>query len=484
MNTTKNVAIIVQSLAGGGAERIAGLLSKYLSSFYCVYLFVCDVNTIQYDFSGELVKIDITRGIYSEIRNKKRELNIHCAISFGGMMNIANIRTKEHERIIVAHHNSTGIRSDEIPFVKEYYPYADLIVTCSEGVRQLLIRYAGIDSNYIVSIYNYIFGVEDIKKAGYRENNVEESEHDRVRFVMNAGRYTWEKNQLELISQFVYYHKHYDEDLLLYIIGEGALEKELSKQIELLGAGAYIKLIPFTNLTPYYLRAKALVMTSVTEGLPNVIYEAMCYGVPVISTDCYCGPREQLDDDCAYDSKITGYKLAKRGMLVQAENETDGERTHFFADAINRMLTDVELYEKTQKNIKDYIDNYFDDEITKEWRKIIESPMVSLLDIREKESEYERALSKYPVIIIYGAGIYGKRVFNVVNDGMHDIFFAISDSRPNESVNGVCVHYIADLLEYKENAIVLIAAMRESDHTAMLKKARELGFKHIFLPHM
>ena len=44
-----NVAIIVTSLNSGGAERIAGLLSKELSKKYNVYLFLLDTTDIVYD---------------------------------------------------------------------------------------------------------------------------------------------------------------------------------------------------------------------------------------------------------------------------------------------------------------------------------------------------------------------------------------------------------------------------------------------------
>ena len=45
----KNIAVIATSLNSGGAERIAGLLSKELSKYYNVYLFLLNTKNIVYE---------------------------------------------------------------------------------------------------------------------------------------------------------------------------------------------------------------------------------------------------------------------------------------------------------------------------------------------------------------------------------------------------------------------------------------------------
>lgn len=62
----KNIAIIIPELRGGGAERIAGLLSKYLCDIYNIYLFVEEDSEVVYDYGG--TKIVLSADGKSKVR--------------------------------------------------------------------------------------------------------------------------------------------------------------------------------------------------------------------------------------------------------------------------------------------------------------------------------------------------------------------------------------------------------------------------------
>ena len=49
-------------------------------------------------------------------------------------------------------------------------------------------------------------------------------------------------------------------------------------------------------MLPYYLHAKATVLTSLYEGFPNALVESITLGTPVVAFDCPSGPSEIIQD--------------------------------------------------------------------------------------------------------------------------------------------------------------------------------------------
>ncbi|HQB32125.1 MAG TPA: hypothetical protein PLI19_02220, partial [Erysipelotrichaceae bacterium] len=56
----KNVAIIISSLKGGGAERVASRLTLNLpKEKYNLYLILFDSSSMKYQYSGNLIDVDL-----------------------------------------------------------------------------------------------------------------------------------------------------------------------------------------------------------------------------------------------------------------------------------------------------------------------------------------------------------------------------------------------------------------------------------------
>lgn len=79
----------------------------------------------------------------------------------------------------------------------------------------------------------------------------------------------------------------------LVILGEGSLHTELQARIDALQLAGRI-LLPgrVGNLAEWYTQADLYVMSSLFEGFPNTLVEAMAYGLPAVSSDCDTGPRD------------------------------------------------------------------------------------------------------------------------------------------------------------------------------------------------
>lgn len=83
----------------------------------------------------------------------------------------------------------------------------------------------------------------------------------------------------------------------LIILGEGPLRAELEALIKKLDLSNVVKLLGnVDNPLKYFSRADIFVLSSLVEGLPNVLVEAMMCGCTPVSTDCPTGPREVLQD--------------------------------------------------------------------------------------------------------------------------------------------------------------------------------------------
>jgi glycosyltransferase involved in cell wall biosynthesis len=126
--------------------------------------------------------------------------------------------------------------------------------------------------------------------------------------IVAAGRLTHQKNFVSLVRAFsVVAAKHPDWSLDIY--GEGVQRQMLEQEIEQLGLNGVVNLCGYTpNLSLAYSKASIFVLSSMYEGQPSVMLEAMSCGLPVVSYACPCGPRDIISD-------------GKDGFLVPVNDE-------------------------------------------------------------------------------------------------------------------------------------------------------------------
>ena len=117
--------------------------------------------------------------------------------------------------------------------------------------------------------------------------------------------------------------------LHLRILGTGPLETDLQSYIARQGLEQHVTLAGFrANPLPYFRQADLFCLSSLYEGMPNALVEAMLCRVPVLATDCPSGPREILQD-------------GRYGRLVSPAD------TRALADAIEDAVLHPEEWRKT-----------------------------------------------------------------------------------------------------------------------------------------
>lgn len=138
--------------------------------------------------------------------------------------------------------------------------------------KSILVRNANI--KYLENGTNEISDInKDIQVAG---NEM------KISFI---ARFTYEKNHLLALKVAkCLYEKNISFKLDFY--GDGPLFEMIQNEIHLHNLEAVVTLHGFTdNLKKIYEATDILLITSLTEGLPMVLLEAMSYGIPVVSTN-------------------------------------------------------------------------------------------------------------------------------------------------------------------------------------------------------
>ena len=103
------------------------------------------------------------------------------------------------------------------------------------------------------------------------------------KFFIAVGSLIKRKNYSFLIKAF--YKIHNKTDYNLYIIGDGEEKNNLQKLIKKLKLESRVKLLGYKeNPYPYIKQAKLLLSTSLSEGLPRVIVEALILHTPIVTT--------------------------------------------------------------------------------------------------------------------------------------------------------------------------------------------------------
>ena len=172
--------------------------------------------------------------------------------------------------------------------------------------------------------------------------------------IISVGRLEYQKGFDILIDVW----KKVDEkhsDWVLEIYGEGSLRKELQDKIDSLNlTDSLILKGSEKNIQSKYLESSIYMMSSRYEGMPMVLLEAMSCGLPLVSFDCPCGPKDIIKD-------------GENGFLVKFGNIEE------MAKKINYLIENEDKRIDMGKKAKELSYNYLKEKIMNQWKELFEN---------------------------------------------------------------------------------------------------------------
>lgn len=325
----KNVMLMVPLLDQGGLERICAHTANLLKDECNLCLVVFSTKNMLYDVSAVEVLdlglgsrpgvvgkcINLLRRIKA-VKRIKKERNIQVTYSFGPTANLVNAFSRVRDQIWIGIRGYGALENKHS--MKLTCKRADKVICCARVMADDVAKLYS--PRKVECLYNPC-DIDKIRKLS--EEPVEERHNsffgDSDNIIVSMGRENDVKGFWHLIKGFALIKKELP-DAKLMIIGEGEYKeyKKLAQDLKIDESVLFtgVQKNPFR----YLKKCSLYIMTSITEGFPNALVEAMAVGVPVMSVNCKSGPAEILLDD--YKKAADQHKICygEYGVLLPVMN--------------------------------------------------------------------------------------------------------------------------------------------------------------------
>lgn len=391
----KKILFVSSFLDKGGAEKVVSVLSYAFPKEYKMEVLLNAVSDCDFPFNGKIISMQMkhctSQTLWYQIRafvkrvyylrrlRKKNEYE--AVISFSDSTNVANILTRMYSgKTILSVH--TFLSSWETfnykyvvgPLVRLFYNKSDKVVTVSKDIERDLVNNYGIDKNKIVTINNGF----DINSIG-SDDITQYNDNKRFRFI-TVGALHERKGTWHLIRAFSNVKKQFQGTELI-ILGEGENKGYLDELIKDYKLEESVLLKGFVqNVRDELIKSDCFVMSSMVEGFPMALCEAISYGLPAVCSDFYSGARDIIAPEYEGETLTDKYILAEYGILApkcsgihyKACDPLEIQEI-VLSDAMAEMMKNDAVRKKYREISKKSIERFSISECVNQWIRVIQN---------------------------------------------------------------------------------------------------------------
>lgn len=342
-NAQKRICVVVTDLHKGGMERVmselANFFSKKVNTEVDIILltnrsdifFKISSNVIIHEpgftFNNRVRTLSTIRTLFY-LRKTIKKVNPDVVLSFGETYNSFVLLSTLFLKIKVfvsdrsKPDKSWGFFQEKLR--KILYPMASGIISQTNYSRDFLLKETG---------------HRNIKVIPNPVRTVDKVFQERRNVILNVGRLIKSKRIDLLLNIF---SKCENEGWVLWIVGENEKNGKdilikLSRELNIFDKVTFWG--KQEDMDKFYGAAKIFAFSSESEGLPNVLMEAMASGLACISFDCIAGPRDLITDD-------------ENGYLVKMYDSDE------YIVKLNLLLQNPELRERFSNNAQKKMEEF------------------------------------------------------------------------------------------------------------------------------
>ena len=296
----KKIVLVMPTLKQGGAERVmAELANEWVNNGHEVQLILIIKSDIFYGLDprvqcvnlgfdnnnvSKVDKIVTFVSLFFKFRKLIKKANSDFVLCFLDRYNIFTIIASSFLKVNI--------------FISDRANPKEIVPQYVEIGRKVLYKYAaGIIAQTTLA--------KEVLFLKTRNNNIKvisnplrafETNHLIVKekIILNIGRLVYEKGQHYLIDMMANLKAN---GWKLVILGDGELKRNLVDKIHQLQLNDVISLEgEVKNVEEWLAKSSIFAFSSVSEGFPNALVEAMASGLPCVSFDCDAGPRDIIEN--------------------------------------------------------------------------------------------------------------------------------------------------------------------------------------------